>query len=190
MMWRLDAQLALVVLVFLVSAFVPNFGAVANGQTPATLDCTGNIIYTLRRGTTGNTTASLYAVNVSAMGLNTTSVSASSAGASTPSPGTNPGANALGISDGGVIAWALEPQAPTGTNNALTFRVGRSTGPTTHGRIRREISTPPTGYRWERPRPTSGTRAPAASSPVPSIRSTGTFTGRASQQTTPYPEVR
>jgi hypothetical protein len=25
---------------------------------------------------------------------------------------------------------------------------------------------------------------------VPSIRSTGTFTGRASQQTTPYPEVR
>ncbi len=90
-----------------------------SAQQSAPLTCPIGTIYQIQRASSGSTTGRLNVVNVSAMS-GTNPVTATQV---TPSliPATSPGANALGISAGGVAAWALAPQSPGGTGDTLTF---------------------------------------------------------------------
>src|SRR5262245_40884534 len=80
------------------------------------LDCSGDTIYQIQRPTSGNTAGRLNAVAVGAM-TGTNPVSATQV---TPSM-LAAGGNALGISAGGLAAWALAPQTPGGSGNTLDF---------------------------------------------------------------------
>ena len=88
----------------------------AAGARIAPLDCTGNTIYQLQRASTGSTSGRLNTVAVGSMS-GTNPVTATQV--SNPIPAGN--ANALGISDGGLAAWALAPQQPGGSGDTLIF---------------------------------------------------------------------
>jgi uncharacterized repeat protein (TIGR01451 family) len=83
------------------------------------LDCSGNTIYQFQRASSGSTTGRLNTVAVAAMS-GTSPVTATQVTTSLV-PATNPGGNALGITEGGEGAWALAPQAPGGSGDDLIF---------------------------------------------------------------------
>jgi uncharacterized repeat protein (TIGR01451 family) len=92
----------------------------------APLDCSGGTIYQIQRPTSGTTTGKLNSVAVGSM-TGTSSVAATQVTSTLLAAG----GNALGVSAGGLAAWALAPQTPTLTGtNTLTFTV-QSFNPTT-----------------------------------------------------------
>jgi uncharacterized repeat protein (TIGR01451 family) len=91
----------------------------ASAQSPP-LDCSGDTIYQIQHASSGSTTGRLNTVAVGSMS-GTAPVTATQVTPPSLIPATSPGANALGITEGGQGAWALAPQAPGGTGNTLDF---------------------------------------------------------------------
>jgi hypothetical protein len=98
-----------------VVALVPQQAAVP--LAIARLDCSGGVIYQVQRASTGSTNGKLNAIAVGAMS-GTNPVSATQATTSLIPQGLP---NALGITAGGLGAWALAPQTAGGILNTLVF---------------------------------------------------------------------
>src|SRR5262245_8675417 len=89
----------------------------AASQIPP-LDCSGDTIYMLQRPTAGTTTGRLNSVAVGTMTPGSTGAVAATQATTSLLPASG---NALGITEGGLGAWATAPQNPTGTGATLTF---------------------------------------------------------------------
>src|SRR5262245_63358982 len=102
-----------------------NAAALVGAATPAAaqippLDCSGDTIYMLQRPTSGTTTGRLNSVAVGTMTPGSTGPVAATQATTTLLPANG---NALGVTEGGLGAWALAPQTPTGTGANLVFRL-------------------------------------------------------------------
>jgi uncharacterized repeat protein (TIGR01451 family) len=111
----------------------------AGAQAIPALDCTGNAIYQLQRASSGSTTGRLNTVDVLPMTPNYMGSVTATQTTTSLIPATNPGGNALGITEGGQGAWALAPQAPGGEGAELDFTL-RFFNPATNAWTDREVT--------------------------------------------------
>jgi uncharacterized repeat protein (TIGR01451 family) len=112
---------ALITVVLGASFALSTLPADTGAQGIEALDCSGNTIYQFQRASSGSTTGRLNTVNVVPMTPNYMGSVTATQVTTSLVPATDPGGNALGITEGGEGAWALAPQAPGGSGDNLNF---------------------------------------------------------------------